>query len=76
MINRLKNINDRLRSVGKNDDGTIFESHALWNDPRRNGSYARRQRAIEDFYRWSARDAFYRRLYGLFDRIRRKLHGR
>ena len=55
-------------------DSPIGESIILWQDPRRDGSYAHRQRAIEEIWRWTPEKAFERRLYGLRDRIRRLVH--
>ena len=63
----------RLSSVRKNDDGTIVESHALWN------SAAGRSKPDgtdigADFDPGSVRDTLQGRLHGFFNRIKRQLH--
>ncbi len=32
MKDGLENIDNRVRSIQENDDGTLVESHALWNN--------------------------------------------
>lgn len=50
----------------------IGEAIILWQDPKRDGSYARRKKAQEDFWRWTPQKAFERRLYGLINRIKQR----
>jgi len=63
----------RLSSVRKNDDGTIVESHALWNNAIGRG-YPDGTGPGVDFNPGSVRDTLQGRLYGFFNRIKRQLH--
>ena len=59
-------------SVTKTDDGTIAESHALWNDPSRR-RYADGFVPSRDFDVRGVRDTFQGQLCGLLNRINRKM---
>lgn len=72
MAHGTEDIDSRLRAVRKEDDGTIVESHALWNRGKR-VDQAEVLRTGHNLHRWRAHYTPERRLDGLFDRIKRKL---
>lgn len=62
----------RLSSVRKNDDGTIVESRALWNNAK-GRDYPDGTGIGVDFNPGSVRDTFKGRLHGFFNRVKREL---
>lgn len=76
------NITDRLRAVRVNEDGTVWESHALWHNASRRGdadSSSGSSRVVTSSWRdsnlhhWRTHYEIESRADGLLDRILRKI---
>lgn len=67
-----KDIDSRLRAVRKDDDGTVKESHALWNSGKRVHQPDILGTANHSSHRF-AHHSPQGRMHVLFDRIKRKL---
>lgn len=67
-----EDIDSRLRAVRKDDDGTIVESHALWNRGKR-VDQTNVLRPAGNLHRWRIHYTPQGRRDSLFDRIKRKL---
>ncbi|MFH4284910.1 hypothetical protein WAJ30_21190, partial [Acinetobacter baumannii] len=68
MENGLKDIKHRLSAVRENEDGTVWESHALWNYARRNVNSGVSGRS-DNLNLWRANDPIQRGGDSLFNRI-------
>jgi hypothetical protein len=73
------NIADRLRAVRVNEDGTVWESHALWHNASRRGDADSSSRGVTSSWResnlhqWRTHYSIESRADGLLDRILRKI---
>lgn len=65
-------VNRAVSIVGKNDDTTVWESRALWNDPSRN-RLVKGAGVPQDFDVRGVRDTFKGRLHRLLNIIKRHL---